>query len=87
MAAKKKTLGFEEGLARLDALAAQMEAGELPLEELLACYEEGMKLASALDKKLDEVKGRMQEVRMNKDGAPETAAAGLAVQNSFLDEA
>lgn len=35
---------FESALARLEAIIHSMEADRLPLEELLACYEEGTKL-------------------------------------------
>ena len=54
--AAKKTVSFEDGLTRLEALAAKLEAGELPLEELLKRYEEGVKLATDLEKMLEAAK-------------------------------
>ena len=66
--AAKKTVSFEDGLTRLEALTAQLEAGELPLEELLKRYEEGVKLATDLEKMLEAAKGRMQEITAGQGG-------------------
>ncbi len=71
--AAKKTVSFEDGLTRLEALTAQLEAGELPLEELLKRYEEGVKLATDLEKMLEAAKGRMQEITAGQGGAPSRA--------------
>lgn len=87
MAAKKapKTMTFEEGLEKLEGIAVQMEKSELPLDELLKLYEEGMKLSADLTHKLDEIDGRMQEVRAGKDGAPVTIQTDIVRQGSLLD--
>ena len=58
MAARKKTVTFEQGLERLELIAGQMEKSDLPLDELLKLYEEGMKLSAELTSKLDEIDGR-----------------------------
>ena len=50
MAAKKT---FEENMARLEALVAQLERGDAPLSESLALFEEGAKLVSQCRKELD----------------------------------
>lgn len=39
-------LSYEEAYAALEALVARMESGELPLEESVALYERGQKLAA-----------------------------------------
>lgn len=85
MGGKKKTVSFEDGLNHLEALAAQLEAGELPLEELLKRYEEGVKLAADLEKMLDAAKGRMQEITAGQDGAPKVTPTEMAEQSSLLD--
>ena len=70
MAARKKAVSFEDGLKRLEAIAVQMEHGELPLDELLSLYEEGVRLSEELTRKLDEAEGRMMEVRQSANGTP-----------------
>ena len=88
MAARKtsKAMSFEEGLERLEALASEMERGELPLDELLKRYEEGIQLADTLHKKLEAAQGRMQEVRQGRDGIPVAVETDVVRQQSLLDE-
>ena len=43
---------FEDLLARLEQIVSDMENGELPLEKLLASYEEGMRLVKACGDRL-----------------------------------
>ena len=86
MAARKKAPSFEEGLERLEAIASQMERGELSLDELLKLYEEGMKLSAELTRKLDEANGRMLEVRMNILGETEVTQTDVVSQQNPLDD-
>lgn len=53
---KAKKAGFEEQLARLEAITASLEKGELSLEDSLALYKEGVGIAAACRKTLDEAK-------------------------------
>ena len=86
MAGKKsKTLTFEDGLERLEAIAGQMERGELPLEELLKLYEEGTKLAADLNLKLEAANSRMMEIKLGKTGEPEIVVSDVVEQQSLLD--
>lgn len=84
MPAKKaaKNLTFEQGLERLEGMAAQMEKNDLPLDELLRLYEEGVKLSEELTRKLDEINGRMQEVQAGKNTVVQT---DVVKQESLLD--
>ena len=59
MASKKKQLLFEDGFAALEALVSKMET-EMPLEESMAAYEEGVKLYQSLLAQLDASEKRMQ---------------------------
>ena len=87
MAGRKttKTVSFEEGLKRLEAIAAQMENGDLPLEELLSLYEEGVKLSGELNEKLNAAEGRMMEVRKNRMGETMVEPTDAVQQESLLD--
>jgi len=53
-ASKLEALPFEEALKRLEATVEAMESGDLPLENLLARFEEGTRLAKACQAKLAE---------------------------------
>lgn len=59
MPSKKKQMNFEEGLVAFETLVAKMET-EMPLEESMAAYEEGVKLYAALAAQLDATEKRMR---------------------------
>jgi exodeoxyribonuclease VII small subunit len=58
---------FEEALSKLEAHVRTLEQGELTLNESLAIFEDGMKLAKFCTKKLDEAEQKI-EVLIEKDG-------------------
>ena len=58
--AAKGELPFEEALKRLEGVVAAMESDDLPLETLLARYEEGTKLVKACQEKLAEAELKIQ---------------------------
>ena len=62
-----KELKFEEMMKKLEGIVSELESGDMPLEESLKKYEEGMKFIQACRKKLDETK-RKVEVLVKKDG-------------------
>lgn len=61
---------FEERLARLEELAERIKENDLPLEEAVAVFEEGVKLSKGLERDLDKVQGRV-EVLLNEPETPE----------------
>ena len=77
MAAKKKQT-FEERIAQVEALIAQMEGGALPLEEALSRYEEGMQALSALEKELQSAQQRLTVLRRAADGTEEEVPLEVA---------
>lgn len=50
---------FEEAMKRLEEIVASLEAGDLPLEESLKAFEEGMKLAKFCSEKLEEAEKKV----------------------------
>jgi exodeoxyribonuclease VII small subunit len=63
----KKPLSFEEALARLEAIADDIEQGRIGLEESIVRYEEGMKLIQRCKAVLSEAEQRI--IRLQADGA------------------
>ncbi len=62
---------FEESIQRLGEIVERLEAGEQPLEESLALFEEGMKLARGSQKILDRAERRVEELLgVEEDGRP-----------------
>jgi exodeoxyribonuclease VII small subunit len=50
---KMSDLTFEQAMERLEEVVAQLEHGDIPLEEAIQLYGEGTKLAGICRKKLD----------------------------------
>jgi exodeoxyribonuclease VII small subunit len=53
---------FEEHLKALESIVAKLEGGDLPLEDSVRLFEEGMKLSDACKKDLDVAEGKIQAV-------------------------
>ena len=64
--AQKKT--FEQSIERLEAITEEMEKGELPLEEALKLFDEGMKLCRFCNQKLDEAEQKVSLMLATDDG-------------------
>ncbi len=86
MAAKgaKKQITFEAGLETLEQIAQRMEEAELPLDELLKLYEEGLSLSQELEKRLNDARGRMMEIRKGPDGKPEAVESRIEQQMTLI---
>lgn len=67
-AARLDSLPFEEAMKRLETIVDAMESDELPLEELLARYEEGMKLARVCQCKIADAELKIQQLEKNAQG-------------------
>jgi len=61
-------LPFEEAVKRLESIVESMEAQDLPLEALLAKYEEGTRLARHCQTKLDEAELKIQRLEKTAKG-------------------
>jgi exodeoxyribonuclease VII small subunit len=55
---------FEERLERLEVLGEQIRKTDIPLDEALKAFEEGIKLARTLEKDLEKIDSRI-EMLMN----------------------
>jgi exodeoxyribonuclease VII small subunit len=51
---------FEKRLADLEIVVERLEQGDLPLEESVRLFEEGMKLSQSCKQELDSAEGRVQ---------------------------
>jgi exodeoxyribonuclease VII small subunit len=71
MPARKKDeepKNFEDAMTRLDAIVAELEEDKLPLEEMLARYEEGVTLARFCGDKLEAAEQKVRLIAKKADG-------------------
>jgi len=59
---KKEDMKFEEAFARLQEIVDSLEEGGLPLDELEARFEEGLKLSRFCNRKLDGIEERVRKL-------------------------
>ena len=59
---------FEKSLERLEKIVEEMEEGNLPLDDMIARFEEGQGLLKVCRKKLNEVQKKV-EVLVKKEGS------------------
>lgn len=66
---------FDETVKRLSEIVTHLERGELPLEESLRLFEEGVKLSRISQAKLDSAQKRVEELlSIDDEGRPVTQA-------------
>ena len=63
-----QNLPFEDALHRLEGIVEAMEAQDLPLETLLAKFEEGTKLAQLCQTRLNDAELKIQQLEKNAKG-------------------
>ena len=51
---------FEERLNRLEELSEKLKTGNVPLEEAVSLFEEGIKLARGLEKELSKIERKVE---------------------------
>lgn len=63
---------FEESLKQLETVVESLEKGDIPLEESLRLFEEGMRLSAVCKQELDAAEGKVQKLIKQRDGALKT---------------
>jgi exodeoxyribonuclease VII small subunit len=77
-------LTFEAALRQLEEIVQRLERGELPLEESLKLYEEGIRLSRQCHAKLEEAEGKIEllmkdargELVLDEQGRPKKTPFG-----------
>jgi exodeoxyribonuclease VII small subunit len=60
---------FEDSLKKLETIVAQLEEGDLALDESLKLFEEGVSLSAACKQELDAAEGKVQMLVKQRDGS------------------
>lgn len=62
---------FEDALKKLEKIVSDLENGNIPLEEALEKYQEGMRLSGVCQKKLEAAKKKVEILLKAEDGSLE----------------
>ena len=66
----EKTLTFEEAMTKLEEIVEKLEEGDVPLEEAITFYKEGMELSKLCHDKLKTVEEQLTQI-ITEDGRTE----------------
>jgi len=69
MSAKKKPFDLEASLSELESIVAQMETGDLTLEQSLTAFEQGIKLTRNCQARLQQAEQQVQML-IEQNGEP-----------------
>jgi exodeoxyribonuclease VII small subunit len=78
----KKT--FEQSMKQLEQIVLDLESGDLPLEQALKKFEEGMELAKFCSQKLDETERKITQLVQN--GGGDIVEKPFLTSNEAADE-
>lgn len=70
---------FEENLKRLEELTTNIRRSDISIEDALANFEEGIKLAKTLEKDIDKIEGKIQ-ILMNQPVTAKDSSSKKEVQ-------
>jgi len=71
MAEETMELSFEEALQQLEEIVAQLEAGQLPLEQALEKFEAAMRLKGRCEELLARAEAKIEELTETGENADE----------------
>jgi len=71
---------FEEALSQLEVLVARLEGGELPLEEALRAFEEGVRLTRLCTERLEDAERRVHLLVRAADGTEQEIPFDLGAE-------
>ncbi|KUF12688.1 exodeoxyribonuclease VII small subunit [Pseudoponticoccus marisrubri] len=61
---------FEQAMAELEQVVAQLERGDVALDESISLYERGAKLRKRCDAKLKEAEEKVAAITLDAEGTP-----------------
>ena len=70
-------LSFEDALRELEQVVAQLESGDVPLEQSIALYARGAELRRHCEDKLEAAEARVAEITQGPDGRVGTRAVDI----------
>lgn len=68
---------YEEAIQKLEKIVSQLERGQLPLEEALSAFEEGIRLVRHCQEKLQVAEGKLLLLQARADAKIELKEATL----------
>ncbi|MEF2070432.1 exodeoxyribonuclease VII small subunit [Consotaella aegiceratis] len=68
-----RRMTFEEALAALERIVADLEHGDVPLDRSIRIYERGEKLKNHCERLLSAAEDKIEKIKVSRNGKPEGA--------------
>ena len=81
-----RTQNFESSLAALEKVVRELERGDLPLEESLTLFEQGVLLSRECQERLNEAERRIEILLRDNQGRPVLSAFDEQVEDLRFNE-
>lgn len=62
-----KALKFEDALQQLEGLVSKLERGDMPLDEAMSAFENGVEMVKFCQKKLTEAEAKVEKILADGD--------------------
>lgn len=86
MAARRTTNEFEKSFQQLEKIVQRLEGEELPLDESLQLFEEGIRLSRFCHQRLEEVEKKIELILADAKGQPVIEAFEPDEDDDEIDE-
>ncbi len=65
-------LSFEDALQQLEKIVSQLEKGDVPLQQAIAYYEQGVQLKTHCERTLKSAVDKIEKIQTQADGTSQT---------------
>ena len=78
---KLAAISFEEALRELETIVTSLERGDVSLDDAIAAFERGTALKAHCQKRLEEARMKVEQIKLPEDGAPPSEASAFSLEN------
>ena len=71
-------ISFEEALRELETIVTSLERGDVSLDDAIAAFERGTALKAHCQKRLEEARMRVEQIKVPADGSPPAEASSFS---------
>ena len=74
-------ISFEDALRELEAIVTSLERGDVSLDDAIAAFERGTALKAHCQKRLDEARMKVEQIKLPADGTSPVEAGSFSPEN------
>ena len=75
---KLAAISFEEALRELETIVTSLERGDVSLDDAIAAFERGTSLKAHCQKRLEEARMKVEQIKLPADGSPPAEASNFS---------